>query len=89
MSAFARDSADLVSLHQERDLRGLVDTEVIGDELDVQQPKDQQHERDRADECERDQDEACESVGREVSLAPLRPRGLCVPREWFGGHPSG
>jgi hypothetical protein len=54
----------------------LVDVEVVGDDLYVQEPKDEQRESGHADEREHDQDEARESVGREVSratwLAPVR-----------------
>jgi hypothetical protein len=61
-----------------------VDAEVVGDDLHVQEPKDEQRYSDHADECEHDQDEAGESVGREVSRATWLPpalRGRC------GGHP--
>jgi hypothetical protein len=46
-----------------------VDVEVVGDDLNVQEPKDEQRKSGHADECEHDQDEARESVGREVSRA--------------------
>jgi hypothetical protein len=60
-----------------------VDAEVVGDDLHVQEPKDEQRESDDADECEHNQDEAGESVGREVSRATGQPPAL-----WgrFGGH---
>jgi hypothetical protein len=44
-----------------------VDAEVVGDDLYVQEPKDEQRESDHADECKHNQDQARESVGREVS----------------------
>jgi hypothetical protein len=47
----------------------LVDVEVVGDDLYVQEPKDEQRESGHSDEREHDQDEARESVGREVSRA--------------------
>jgi hypothetical protein len=46
-----------------------VDVEVVGNDLYVQEPKDEQRESGHADEREHDQDEARESVGREVSRA--------------------
>jgi hypothetical protein len=46
-----------------------VDVEMVGDDLYVQEPKDEQRKSGHADECEHDQDEARESVGREVSRA--------------------
>jgi hypothetical protein len=61
-----------------------VDVEVVGDDLHVQEPKDEQCESGHADECEHNQDEARESVGREVSRATWQPSGLCGR---FGGHP--
>jgi hypothetical protein len=61
-----------------------VDVEVVGDDLHVQEPKDEQRESDDADECEHNQDEARESVGREVSRATWQPSALCGR---FGGHP--
>jgi hypothetical protein len=36
----------------------LVDAKVVGDDLHVQEPKDEQRESDHADECEHNQDEA-------------------------------
>jgi len=61
-----------------------VDVEVVGDDLHVQEPKDEQRESGHADECEHNQDEARESVGREVSRATWQPSALCGR---FGGHP--
>jgi hypothetical protein len=46
-----------------------VDVEVVGYVLYVQGPNDEQRESGHAAECVRDQDEARESVGREVSRA--------------------
>ena len=46
-----------------------MDVEVVGDDLYVQEPKDEQRESGHADECEHDHDEAGESVGREVARA--------------------
>ena len=42
---------------------------MVGDDLYVQEPKDEQRKSGHADECKHDQDEARESVGREVSRA--------------------
>jgi hypothetical protein len=36
---------------------------VVGDDVPVQEPKDEQRESDPADECEHNQNEARESVG--------------------------
>jgi hypothetical protein len=53
-----------------------VDAEVVGDGVHVQDPKDEPRDGDRADECARNQDQARDSVGREVSRAcPSRPGG--------------
>ena len=60
--------------------RRLVDAEVVGDAVHVQEPKDEQRNRDRADECERNQDEARDSVGREL----LRRRGSRPSRAYAG-----
>jgi hypothetical protein len=64
-----------------------VDVEVVGDDVHVQEPKDEQRESDHADECEHNQDEARESVGREMSRATWKPPALCARRGRFGGHP--
>jgi hypothetical protein len=62
-----------------------VDVEVVGDDLYVQEPKDEQRESGHADECEHDQDEARESVVREVSratwLAPALLRAVRWPSD--------
>lgn len=42
---------------------------MVGDDLYVQEPKDEQRKSGHADECKHHQDEARESVGREVSRA--------------------
>ena len=68
-------------------LTALVDAEVVGDDLHVQEPKDEQRESDHADECEHNQDEARKSVGREVSRATWQPPALCGRRGRLGGHP--
>jgi hypothetical protein len=62
----------------------LVDAEVVGDELHIQEPKDEQRECGHADECEHNQDEARESVRREVSRATWLPPALCGRRGRFG-----
>jgi hypothetical protein len=62
----------------------LVDVEVVGDDLHVQEPKDEQCESRHPDECEHNQDEARKSVGREVSRATWQPSALSGR---FGGHP--
>ena len=64
-----------------------MDAEVVGDELHVQEPKDEQRESDHSDECEHNQDEARKPVGREVSRATWLPPALCGRRGRFGGHP--
>jgi hypothetical protein len=69
--------------------RRLVDAEVAGDGVHVQDPKDEPRDGDRADECVRNQDQARDSVGREVSRAMWQPPGRCVRRERFCGHPPG
>jgi hypothetical protein len=43
--------------------RRLVDAEVVGDGVHVQEPKDEPSDGDRADECERNQDKARASEG--------------------------
>jgi hypothetical protein len=60
---------------------------VVGDDLDVQEPKDEQRESEDADECEHNQDEAREPVGCEVSRATWPPPALSGLRGRFGGHP--
>ena len=72
-----------------RNGRCLVDAEVIGDGVHLQEPKDEQRGGDHADECERKQNQVRESVGRGVLCATCQPPGLCVSRERFGGHPTG
>jgi hypothetical protein len=62
-----------------------VDAEVVGDELHVQDSEDEQRERDRPDECEHNQDQARESVGREVSWATWLAPARCGRRGRFGG----
>jgi hypothetical protein len=47
--------------------------EVIGDDLHVQEPKDEQGESGQADQREHDKNRARESVGREVSRATWLP----------------
>ena len=61
-----------------------MDAEVVGDDVHVQEPKDEQRGSGHADECEHNQDEARESVGREVSRATWQPSALCGR---FDGHP--
>jgi hypothetical protein len=58
--------------------------EVVGDELHVREPKHEQRESSDADEHEDHDDEARESIGREVSRATRLP-----PLLWgrFGVHP--
>jgi hypothetical protein len=65
-----------------------VDAEVVGDDVHVQEPKDEQRDSGHADECEHNQDEARESVGRKVSWPTWQPPALCGRRGRFGGHPS-
>jgi hypothetical protein len=64
----------------------LVDAEVAGDGVHVQEPKDEQRGGDHAGECERNQDEARDQVGRDVSRATSHPSGPCEHGERFGGH---
>jgi hypothetical protein len=58
--------------------------EVVGDELHVREPKHEQRESSDADEHEDHDDEARESIGREVSRATRLP-----PLLWgrSGVHP--
>ena len=58
--------------------------EVVGDELHVREPKHEQRESSDADEHEDHDDEARESIGREVSRATW-----LAPVLWgrFGVHP--
>lgn len=64
-----------------------MDAEVVGDDVHVQEPKDEQRDSGHADECEHNQDEARESVGRKVSRPTWQPPALCGRRGRFGGHP--
>jgi hypothetical protein len=64
----------------------LVDAEVAGDGVHVQEPKDEQGGGDHADECERNQDEARDQVGRDVSRATSHPSRPCEHGERFGDH---
>jgi hypothetical protein len=64
----------------------LADVEVVGDDVHVQEPKNKQRESDHANECEHNHDEACESVGREVSRATRKPPALCGRRRRFVGY---
>ena len=56
--------------------RRLVDAEVVGDGVHVQDPKDEPRDGDRDDECARNQDQARDSAGREVSRATWQPPGV-------------
>ena len=67
----------------------LVDAEVIGDGVHIQEPKHEQRDGDDPDERERNQDQARELVPREALSATRQAPGLGVPRERFGGHPAG
>jgi hypothetical protein len=64
----------------------LVNAEVLSDAVYAHEPKNEQRDGERADECEHSHDEAADSVGRELSPATWQPPGLCVSRERFGGH---
>ena len=64
----------------------LVDAEVVGDDVYVQESKDEQRDGDHAEECEHDQDKARDEVGRGVSWAMSRASRRCEHRERFGGH---
>jgi hypothetical protein len=66
-----------------RNGRRLADAEVVGDDVEVQEAEDEQRESDHADEREHNQDEARQSVRREVSRATWLPPALRVR---FGGH---
>ena len=70
--------------------RCLVDAEVVGDGVHVQEPKDEPSDGDRADECERNQDKARDSVGREgvagdvaAARALHRPGAILWPSAWI------
>ena len=54
-----------------------MDAEVVGDDLHVQEPKDEQRDSDHADEGKHNQDEARKPVRREVSRATWPPPALC------------
>jgi len=64
----------------------LVDAEVVGDGVYVQEPKDEEPDGDHADECEHNQDEARDQAGRDVSWATSHPSGPCEHGDRFGGH---
>jgi hypothetical protein len=58
----------------------LADVEVVGDDVHVQEPKDEQRESDHADEREHNHDEACDSVGaRSVAGDAEAARALRAP----------
>ena len=59
---------------------------MVGDDLHVQEPKDEQRESDHADECEHHQDKARQSVGRKVSRATWQPPAF-RGRSRFVSHP--
>lgn len=63
--------------------RLLVDAEVVGDGVHVQEPKDEERDGDRGDERARNQDKARDSVGRKASRATWLPLGRSVRRERF------
>ena len=64
----------------------LVDAEVAGDGVYVQEPKDEQRDGDHADEYEHNQDEARDQVRRDMSWATSHPPRCCEHGERFGGH---
>jgi hypothetical protein len=64
----------------------LVNAEVVGDCVYACEPEDKQHDRERADERERDQANACDSVEHELPRATGQTPGPYVSRERFGRH---
>lgn len=64
----------------------LVDAEVVGDFVYACEPKDKQRDRERADERERSQAKARDSVEHELPRATGQPPGPDVSRERFGRH---
>ena len=55
--------------------RRLVNPEVFGDGVHAQEPKDKQHHRERADERERSQAKAPDSIEHELPRAMWKPPG--------------
>jgi hypothetical protein len=80
----ARAGEDVVDRRARR--RALVDAEVVGDDLRVQESQDQQRNSDRTDECECGQNEARSYGWRGVPWAISRPPRRCEHRERSGGH---
>ena len=64
----------------------LVNAEVFGDSVYACEPKDKQRDRERADERERNQAKARDSVEHELPRATGQPPGPYVSRERFGRH---
>jgi hypothetical protein len=64
----------------------LVNAEVVGDSVYACEPKDKQRDSERADERERNQGKARDSVEHELPRATGQPPGPCVSRERFGRH---
>jgi hypothetical protein len=63
-----------------------VNAEVVGDCVDACEPKNKQSDGERADERERGQAEARDSLERELPRATGKPSWSYVSREGFDGH---
>jgi hypothetical protein len=66
--------------------RKLVNAEVVGDCVYACEPEDKQRDRERADERERNQAKARDSVEHELPRATGQPPGSHVSRDRFGRH---
>jgi hypothetical protein len=55
--------------------RRLVDAEVFGDGVHAHEPKNEQHDRERADDRERRQTKAPDSIEHELPRATWKPPG--------------
>jgi Luciferase-like monooxygenase len=77
-----RVSSDARARHAEE----LVNAEVVGDAVDACEPEDKQCDSERADDRERNQANARDSVGHERPSATSQPPGPYVARERFDRH---
>ena len=72
-----------------RPTRLLVDAEMLGDRVHVQEPKDQQRDSDHADQSKHHQDKGPNPVRREAPLAIWQPPTRREHRKRLGGHLHG
>ena len=63
-----------------------MDAEMVGDAVHACEPKYKQRDGERADERERNQADARDSVGHERPWPTGQPPGPYVPRERFDRH---